>query len=47
LEAKIVDQENGLFRISASSSKNRAEALKQLDEIKSSGFKDAWILSKN
>ncbi len=47
LEAKIVDQENGLFRICASSSKNRAEALRQLDEIKSSGFIDAWILSKN
>ena len=46
LEAQIVDQKNGLFRISASSAKNRAEALRELDTIKSSGFKDAWVLSK-
>ncbi len=46
LNAIIVDQKNGLFRISASSSKNRADALRELNQIKSSGFKDAWILSK-
>ena len=46
LVAQIVDQKNGLFRIGASYSINRAEALKELDKIKSSGFKDAWILSK-
>lgn len=46
LNASIVDQKNGLFRISASTNTTRSEALQKLEELKTSGYPDAWVLSK-
>ncbi len=44
--AQIVDQKNGLFRIGATTTNNRKEALTELDNIRAAGFKGAWVLSK-
>ncbi len=46
LSATIVDQKNGLFRVSANTSKTRSLALQKLRKLKSSGYPDAWVLSK-
>ncbi len=44
--AQIVDQKNGLFRVSSERVNSREQALTKLNSIKSSGYSGAWILSK-
>lgn len=46
-KAQIVDQRNGLFRVSASNYHSKVQAQDQLIKLKNSGFTGAWILRKS